>query len=79
MAYIKKQRNLIAKEVADGKEPERKTPDDDNGGWVRPKEVDLFKNVDPVYGEQHQAAFKVAKRADRVLHGLLIYEVAVRW
>jgi hypothetical protein len=69
MAYIKKQCNSIAKEVADGKEPEqRKAPDDDNGSWVRPKEVGLFKHVDPVYGEQHQAAFKAAMAAGRELH-----------
>jgi hypothetical protein len=49
------------------KEPERKAPDDDNGGWVRPKEVGLFKHVDPVYGEQHQSAFKATMTAGREL------------
>jgi hypothetical protein len=33
-----------------------KEPDDGDGGWLRPREMGLFKDVDPVYGEQHQAA-----------------------
>jgi hypothetical protein len=56
MAYIKKACNSIAKEVTDGEAPERKAADDGDGGWLPPKEVGLFKNVDPVYGEQDQAA-----------------------
>jgi hypothetical protein len=44
IAYIKKQCNSIAKEVADGKAPPRKAPDDGVGGWLRPKEVGLFKD-----------------------------------
>jgi hypothetical protein len=47
MAYIKKQCNSIAEKVADGQEPERKAPDDGDGGWLRPKEVGVFKHVDP--------------------------------
>jgi hypothetical protein len=47
MASVKEACNSIAMEVSDGKEPERKAPDDGNGGWVRPREVGLFKNVDP--------------------------------
>jgi hypothetical protein len=43
MLYIKKQCNSIAKEVADGKAPPRKAPDDGVGGWRRPKEVGLFR------------------------------------
>jgi hypothetical protein len=60
MAYIKDSCNSSAEEVTDGKAPERKAPDDDDGGWLPPKEVGLFKHVDPVYVDQHQAAFAAA-------------------
>jgi hypothetical protein len=71
MAYIKKQCNSIAKEVADGKAPERKAPGDGNGGWVRPTEVGLFKNVDPEQvrrDAQNEAAFEAAMGPGRELH-----------
>jgi hypothetical protein len=38
---------LRSQKVADGKAPPRKKPDDGDGGWLRPKEVGLFKHMDP--------------------------------
>jgi hypothetical protein len=45
MSYIKEACNSIAQKVADGKAPPRKEPDDGDGGWLRPKEVGLFKHL----------------------------------
>jgi hypothetical protein len=66
--YIKEACISIAQKVADGKVPPRKEPDDGDGGWLRPKEVGLFKHVDPVYGEQHRAKFEATMAAGRELH-----------
>jgi hypothetical protein len=44
MAYIKQACNSIAQKVADDKAPPRKEPDDGDGGWLRPREVGLFKS-----------------------------------
>jgi hypothetical protein len=71
MAYIKKQCNSIAMEVADGKAPPRKALDDGVGGWLRPKEVGLFKEKDPeqvMREAQHQANFEAAMEPSRQLH-----------
>jgi hypothetical protein len=56
LTYIKAACNSIAQKVADGEVPPRKESDDGNGGWVRPKEVGLFKHVDPeeVRRETHE-------------------------
>jgi hypothetical protein len=48
--------------------PPRKEPDDGDGGWLRPKEMGLFKHVDPVYGAQHQAKFAAEMAPIRQLH-----------
>ena len=82
--YIKKQCNSIAEKVADGQEPERKAPDDGVGGWLRPKEVGLFKEKDPeqvMREAQHQAKFDAAMSAGRQLHeeGLLASLRRMRW
>jgi hypothetical protein len=54
MAYIKGACGSIAEEVTDGTapapEPERKPPDDGDGGWLRPSKAGLFKHVDTVCG-----------------------------
>jgi hypothetical protein len=57
-----------------GEAPPRKKPDDGDGGWLRPKEVGMFKHVDPVYGAQHQAKFAADMSAGRLEHeeGLLV-------
>jgi hypothetical protein len=47
MLYIKAACISIAQKVTDGEAPPRKKPDDGNGGWVRPKEVGLFKEAPP--------------------------------
>jgi hypothetical protein len=73
MSYIKAACISIAQKVADGAAPPRKKPDDGDGGWLRPKEVGMFKHVDPVYGVQHQAKFAAEMSVGRQLHeeGLL--------
>jgi hypothetical protein len=75
MAYIKKQCNSIAEKVADGQEPERKAPDDGGGGWLRPKEMGLFKDPEQVRrGAEEEARFKADMEPSRELHeeGLLV-------
>jgi hypothetical protein len=47
MSYIKEACISIAQKVADDEAPPRKKPDDGDGGWLRPKEVGLFKHMDP--------------------------------
>jgi hypothetical protein len=44
MAYIKQAYNSIAQEVADDKAPPRKELGDGDGGWLRPREMGLFKS-----------------------------------
>jgi hypothetical protein len=56
MAYIKQACNSIAQKVADDKVPPRKEPDDGDGSWLRPKEVDLFK--DNTWNAGGEAAFE---------------------
>jgi hypothetical protein len=71
MPYIKEACISIAQKVADGEAPPRKKPDDGDGGWLRPKEVGLFKHVDPeqvMREAQHQAKFDAAMSAGRQLH-----------
>ena len=77
LTYIKAACNSIAQKVADGEAPPRKESDDGNGGWVRPKEVGLFKHVDPeeVRREaEREAAFEARMEPSRELHeeGLLV-------
>jgi hypothetical protein len=58
MAYIKAACISIAQKVADGEAPPRKKPDDGDGGWLRPKEVGLFKEMtasDTVSGHHFQS------------------------
>ena len=45
MAYASRSNaiRLRRSKVADGEAPPRKKPDDGDGGWLRPKEVGLFK------------------------------------
>jgi hypothetical protein len=52
-------------------EPERKAPDDGDGGWLRPKEVGIFKKGDPeqvMKEAQHQAEFAAEMAPIRELH-----------
>jgi hypothetical protein len=70
MAYIKQACNLIAQKVADDNAPPRKASDDGDGGWLRPKEVGLYKkDPEQVRREaQHEAAFEAAMGPGRQLH-----------
>jgi hypothetical protein len=71
MSYIKAACISIAQQkVADGEAPPRKKPDDGDGGWLRPKEVGMFKkDPEQVRREaQHQAAFEAKMETDRQLH-----------
>jgi hypothetical protein len=57
MAYIKAACISIAQKVDAGEAPPRKKPDDGDGGWLRPKEVGLFKEApvsDTVSGHHFQ-------------------------
>jgi hypothetical protein len=62
MVYIIKQCkqeecNSIAQKVADGEAPPRKEPADGDGGWLRLREVGIFKGTEQMEREaQHQAA-----------------------
>jgi hypothetical protein len=47
MTYIKAACISIAQKVGAGEAPPRKKPDDGDDGWLRPKEVGMFK-VAPV-------------------------------
>jgi hypothetical protein len=53
MQYIKAACISIAQKVDDGEAPPRKAPDDVDGGWLRPKEVGLFKEA-PVSDTRHR-------------------------
>ena len=66
MAYIKQACNSIAQKVADDKVPPRKEPDDGDGSWLRPKEVDLFK--DNTWNAGGEAAFEAVMGPGRELH-----------
>jgi hypothetical protein len=71
MTYIKAACNTIAQKVDAREAPPRKESDDGNGDWVRPKEVGLFKHVDPeeVRREaQHLAEFAAEMTPSRQLH-----------
>jgi hypothetical protein len=71
MAYIKQACNSIAQKIADDKAPPpRRASDDGDGGWLRPKEVGLFKkDPEQVRREaQHEAAFEATMAPGRLLH-----------
>jgi hypothetical protein len=63
MAYIKQACNSIAQKVADDKAPPRKEPDDGDVGWLRLKEVGLFK--DNTWNAGGEAAFEAAMGTGR--------------
>jgi hypothetical protein len=60
----------IAQKVADGEAPPSKKPDDGDGGWLRPKEVGMFKkDPEQVMREaEEEARFKADMEPSRELH-----------
>jgi hypothetical protein len=70
LSYIKAACISIAQKVADGEAPPRKEPDDGDGGWLRPKEVGMFKkDPEQVRREaEEEAAFEAKMSAGRQLH-----------
>jgi hypothetical protein len=71
MSYIKEACISIAQRrspMARRKAPPRKEPDDGDGGWLRPKEMGLFKDPEQVMREAHRAeAFEAKMEASRQL------------